>query len=126
MLEQHPVLRERLLAVSTFALIFLGGVAAVDFLVTNGLQWGSDPPRPQVTMQAQSSTTTVARYYSPPAHEPHRARAFATSILAQEPLAGEQAVNAEAEDSCGAMEAWTPDSSTICVTYPVRPLHQGR
>ena len=64
MLDRNPILRERLLATTTFALIFLGGAFALDFLVTNGLQWGSDPvpaTRPQLANEPQSSTTTAAQ-----------------------------------------------------------------
>jgi hypothetical protein len=100
MLERHPNLRERLLAASTFALIFLGGAAAFDFLVTNGLQWGSDPaPRAQVTMQAQSSATAVAQYYSPRAHERRPPRARAESFIPRlEALAGDAAPTPKLED----------------------------
>jgi hypothetical protein len=43
MLDQHPTLREWLLATSVFALIILAGATSLDLLLTNGLQWGADP-----------------------------------------------------------------------------------
>jgi hypothetical protein len=43
MADKHPLLREWLIATSVFALITLAGATSVDFLLTNGLQWGVDP-----------------------------------------------------------------------------------
>lgn len=49
MLDQHPVLRERLLVTGIFALIILSGAVSVDFMLTNGFQWGADAaPAPAV------------------------------------------------------------------------------
>lgn len=86
MLDQHPILRERLLAAATFALILIGGAASLDFLVTNGLQWGSDPRPPsviQLTLQAGSPTDRFAPYSSQALNEPDYSR-----DLADEPLEG--------------------------------------
>lgn len=67
MLDQHPVLRETLIAVSTFALILFGGAVCMDFLLTNGMQWGSDPrPSPSFdpTIQAAPPADNFVAYSS--------------------------------------------------------------
>ena len=40
MLEDHPILRGRLLGLSAIAAILIGGAASVDFMLTSGLQFG--------------------------------------------------------------------------------------
>jgi hypothetical protein len=41
MLEDHPILRGRLLGLSAIAAILIGGAASVDFMLTSGLQFGN-------------------------------------------------------------------------------------
>jgi hypothetical protein len=43
MFDQHPILPEWLRATGVFALLVLAGGMGVDWLLTNGLQWGADP-----------------------------------------------------------------------------------
>lgn len=80
MLENKPVLRERLLAAATFAGIALATIMALDFMVTGGFQFRSPrTPEPDFQPFAQSTVDDVQSY---------RPRTGAASpVLWHEPMA---------------------------------------
>lgn len=57
MLKNHPILRERLLAAAAFCAIGVGGVLAVDTMVTGGFDFPA--PRDEATQTARSDYVAV-------------------------------------------------------------------
>jgi hypothetical protein len=108
MLEDHPILRGRLLGLGAIAAILIGGAASVDFMLTSGLQFG-DGASAATPAQAPQYFDDIRQDWNNPSL-PARQVNFASLQSTNGPT--DVTANAEGLDGAGA-SGGAPTSPTV-------------
>jgi hypothetical protein len=104
MLDNRPILRERLLAAATFVAIGFGTLAALDFIVTGGFDYGARRTSSSYGSPLIGANAGIAAEPAP---------STVTTVVWTDPLAAEEAA---ADDLADAAETPAPDEAQTALS----------